>query len=318
VSRPSVSQDVNRAARVDAGSLDDLSGLSLERIERELGSALKLAPSQPGHAGIERLEFLALALAADGRVGARRWAERLRRWIDSYRAEMERVAGLFEFEALLRPSGAVHVAGMDEAGRGPLAGPVVAAAVLLREGAIIAGLNDSKQVPEDVREDLFGVIVGASLRLGIGMADPGLIGRVNILRATHEAMRRAVAKLGESLDYVLVDGLAVPSLATPHLGVVGGDARCASIAAASIVAKVTRDRIMRRMAKRYPVYGFERNKGYPTSEHWQALRRYGPCPEHRLTFIGRRLGVCNGESCGVTPPDDDVRAVGSGSLPNEL
>ncbi len=236
---------------------------------------------------VERLESLARTLRADPRAGVRKLAERLERVVLAYREERRRVAAMFEAEAVFCPPEAVLVAGVDEAGRGPLAGPVVAAAVILPAGFVVPGLNDSKQIPEETREELYETIVRAAVAWGVGFAGPGLIERINILEATYAAMRRAVARLSVRPDYVLVDGFRVPGLAAPHRGIIRGDALCGSIAAASIVAKVTRDRVMRRVARRYPGYGFERNKGYATREHWEALGRYGPCPAHRPSFLGR-------------------------------
>jgi len=270
--------------------------LSLEQLCQALAALKPPPPHRANLVDIEGLETLGRILVADPRVGARKQGYRLLRLAEFHQAHRRRVAAMFEAEARLCPSDALHVAGMDEAGRGPLAGPVVAAAVVLGDGRPLSGLNDSKQVPEEVREELYETIVRASLRLGVGVVGPGLIERVNILQATYVAMRRAVAKLGTAPDYLLVDGFRVPGLDVPHRGVVGGDALCGSIAAASIVAKVTRDRIMRQVARRYPAYGFERNKGYGTAEHWEALRRHGPCPAHRPSFIrrGEETGVVDG------------------------
>jgi ribonuclease HII len=278
------------------GGLTRPGDLSLEQLRLTLAALKPPPPHRVNLVDIERLEALGRALAADPRVGARKQGHRLLRLAEFHQAHRRRVAAMFETEARLCPSDALHVAGMDEAGRGPLAGPVVAAVVVLREGTSLSGLNDSKQVPEEVREELYETIAKASLYLGVGVAGPGLIERVNILQATYVAMRRAVAKLGTAPDYLLVDGFRVPGLDVPHRGVVGGDALCASIAAASIIAKVTRDRIMRQVAKRYPVYGFERNKGYGTAEHWEALRRHGPCPAHRPSFMrrGEETGAVDG------------------------
>ncbi len=249
---------------------------------------LELDLPEPHRAGPEDLVILdgwRRALVADGRAGAMRLAERLGRVAAAAREERRRVAAMLETEAALCPPEAVTVAGIDEAGRGPLAGPVVAAAVVLRPGTLIPGLNDSKQIPEALREELYERVRQASLAVGVGMAGPGVIERINILQATYFAMRRAAGRLGCSPGYVLVDGFRVPGLALPQRGVVHGDALCASIAAASIIAKVTRDRIMRQVARRFPAYGFERNKGYATAEHWAALARYGPCPAHRRSFL---------------------------------
>lgn len=180
--------------------------------------------------------------------------------------------------------GMIRIAGVDEVGRGPLAGPVVAAAVILPESTWIDGVDDSKRLSADRRLDLYQKIVGAALVFGVGAASPREIDRINIRRATALAMQRAIARLGE-VDHLLVDGLAVPELGTEtHTAIVGGDGCVHCISAASIIAKVTRDRLMGRLAARYPEYGWERNMGYGTPEHLVALNRLGPTPHHRQSF----------------------------------
>jgi len=177
------------------------------------------------------------------------------------------------------------VAGVDEAGRGPLAGPVVAAAVWLPEGFEAAGINDSKKMTAARREREFERLTGDPAVLwAAGVADAGEIDRINILKATHLAMRRAVEGLGREPELCLVDGLPVPGFPWPHEAVVKGDSKSLAIAAASIVAKVTRDRMMAELALEFPEYGFERHKGYGTKAHLEALRRHGPCPVHRRSF----------------------------------
>ena len=185
-----------------------------------------------------------------------------------------------------------HVAGVDEAGRGPLAGPVVAAAVAFDKEFLeteadqfLAGLTDSKKLPTARREFFFARITScAQARVGVGSASVEEIERLNILNATHLAMARALAQLAPLPELALVDGLPVKGLPVPHRAIVGGDAASLSIAAASVIAKVTRDRWMATLAAEYPAYGFERHKGYGTPEHLAALRRHGPCPAHRKGF----------------------------------
>jgi ribonuclease HII len=188
--------------------------------------------------------------------------------------------------------GARRIAGVDEAGRGPLAGPVVAAAVVFQRdfleaeaGGALRGLTDSKKLPARRRE-FFHALLTASpeVDVGIGSASVGEIDSLNILRATHLAMARAIGELARPPDLALVDGLPVKGLSVPHRAIVGGDAASLSIAAASVVAKVTRDRWLTELAAQYPAYGFERHKGYGTRAHLDALRRYGPCPAHRQSF----------------------------------
>ncbi len=192
----------------------------------------------------------------------------------------------YRYERAAWRSGFLRVAGVDEAGRGPLAGPVVAAAVVLAPDRRIAGLQDSKLLTAARREFLFDRILKEAAAVGIGMVDPETIDRVNILEATRLAMLAALDKLAPRPDLVLVDALRLSALPCPQTSLVRGDRRSASIAAASIVAKVTRDRLMLEAEARFPEYGFARHKGYPTPEHLAALRRHGPCPIHRRTFHG--------------------------------
>lgn len=180
--------------------------------------------------------------------------------------------------------GLQYIAGVDETGRGPLAGPVVAAAVVLRPGTGIRGAMDSKQLSRDQREEVYAEITAKAWAVAVGAASTREIDRINILRASHVAMRRAIRRLGREPEHLLVDGLPVPGLGDGCTAIVGGDARCQSIACASIVAKVVRDRLMRRLAERYPGYGWETNAGYGTPEHVAAIREHGPTPHHRATF----------------------------------
>lgn len=176
------------------------------------------------------------------------------------------------------------MAGLDEAGRGPLAGPVVAAAVVLRPGTAIRGVDDSKRLDPAERDRLFGVIHERAAAVGVGIVDPATIDRINILEATRLAMGMALGALGLEPGLVLTDHVALRGLACPQQNLVDGDRRSASIAAASIVAKVTRDRLMVEADQTYPLYGFGRHKGYGTLEHRRALLAHGPCPLHRMTF----------------------------------
>lgn len=190
----------------------------------------------------------------------------------------------FEHESALRKQGIFFVAGIDEAGRGPLAGPVVAAAVIFLEHEAPAGLDDSKKLKAETREMLYEKLVGSShVRWSVSVQEPATIDRLNILGATHHAMREAFAGLKDS-HHALIDGLPVPGFPRPHTALVGGDALSYSIAAASIIAKVTRDRLMVQADTLYPQYGFRQHKGYGTAEHLAALRRHGPCPLHRFSF----------------------------------
>lgn len=192
---------------------------------------------------------------------------------------------LWSMESDLIASGYHTLCGIDEAGRGPLAGPVCAAAVMLPPGLVLPGLNDSKKLTEKKREALYDLITESALHYGIAFATVEEIETHNILGATFLAMRRAFAQLGVEPELALVDGNRDPGLTVPTRCVVKGDATCADIAAASILAKVTRDRYMLEMAERYPMYGFEKHKGYGTAAHYAAIREYGPCELHRPSFL---------------------------------
>ena len=188
-------------------------------------------------------------------------------------------------ESALRARGLKWVAGVDEAGRGPLAGPVAAAAVILPAGWHCEGLDDSKKLTAAKRERLYDAIIrDRRIFWSLAYAELDEIERINILRATHAAMARAVQGLKKKVHHCLIDGLGVPGFPYAHDGVVGGDAISVSIAAASIIAKVSRDRLMTEMGREFPEYGFERHMGYGTPEHLEALRRHGPCRIHRRTF----------------------------------
>lgn len=188
------------------------------------------------------------------------------------------------FEAEARRCGYQLIAGLDEAGRGPLAGPVVAAIVILPRRFALPGLNDSKQVTEAVRERLYHAILRQAVATGIGLATEREIETLNILQATRQAMCRAVRALTVSPDFLLLDAVSLPSLSVPQRPIIKGDGFSVSIAAASIVAKVSRDRLMREYHRRYPRYNFRAHKGYGTPEHLRLLARYGPCAAHRQTF----------------------------------
>lgn len=181
-------------------------------------------------------------------------------------------------------AGWLRVAGVDEAGRGPLAGPVVAAAVILRPGVVIDGVADSKQLSAKRRRELVPRILESALAVGVGWVGARAIDRVNILVATERAMLRSIARLGIRPDLVLVDGRPIRGYDGPQRGIVGGDRASLSIAAASVIAKVWRDELMERLDRKYPQYGFAVNRGYGTARHLWALRTYGPCPIHRFSF----------------------------------
>lgn len=177
------------------------------------------------------------------------------------------------------------VCGVDEAGRGPLAGPVCAAAVILPQGLVIEGLDDSKKLSEKKREALYDQVIASALSYGIAFASVEEIEQTDILSAALLAMNRAIAKLDPPPALALIDGNTTRSIAVNAKSVIGGDGKCASIAAASILAKVTRDRLMRAAAEEYPQYGFDKHKGYGTKAHYAAIDEFGPCPIHRMSFL---------------------------------
>lgn len=198
--------------------------------------------------------------------------------------ERVRLEGMREFEN--KYSDSAYIAGIDEAGRGPLAGPVVAAAVILPKDIFLPFLNDSKKVTEKRRDVLFDKIKQNAIAYGIGIASNTLIDEINILQATYEAMREAINALEKTPDVLLVDAVHIPDINIKQVGIVKGDAKSVNIAAASILAKVTRDRLMAEYDKIYPEYGFASNKGYGTATHIAALKEMGPCAIHRKSFIG--------------------------------
>lgn len=204
--------------------------------------------------------------------------------------ERARVSAMCEIENERRKKGYKYIAGVDEAGRGPLAGPVYAAAVILPEGMLIEGINDSKKLSEKKREELFDVICEKASAYCIAEVSHTRIDEINILNATFEAMNKAVNGLNIRPDYVLIDGNRIKGMELPHETVVKGDAKSISIAAASILAKVSRDRAMYEMARQYPLYGFDKHKGYGTKAHCDAILKYGACEIHRRSFLKKILG----------------------------
>lgn len=192
---------------------------------------------------------------------------------------------LWDLENALLDSGVSPLCGVDEAGRGPLAGPVCAAAVMLPRGLVIPGLNDSKKLSPKKRDALYDAIVEQAVAYGVAFATVEEIEKLNILEATFLAMNRAIEQLSEKPALALIDGNRNTGIHVSSQCVIGGDGKCAEIAAASILAKVTRDRYMLQMAEQYPQYGFEKHKGYGTAAHYAALREYGPCPIHRPSFL---------------------------------
>lgn len=204
--------------------------------------------------------------------------------------EEERYKSMLIIEKEKKAEGYNLICGVDEAGRGPLAGAVYAAAVILPQDIVIPGLNDSKKLSEKRREELFEIIIEKAVAYSIASVDEKRIDEINILNATFEAMNKAVNSLSIQPDYVLIDGNRIKGMSIPHETVVKGDAKSASIAAASILAKVSRDRYITKLAEKYPEYGFEKHKGYGTAVHNEAILKYGPCEIHRRTFLKKLLG----------------------------
>lgn len=208
----------------------------------------------------------------------------------NYEDELLRLGAMEEIEREKRKSGYKYIAGVDEAGRGPLAGPVYAAAVILPEGCIIEGLNDSKKLSEKKRELLYDIICEKALSYCIQSVDEKVIDSINILNATFTAMNLAAEGLDIKPDYVLIDGNRIKGMSFPCETVVKGDSKSINIAAASILAKVARDRYITEISEKYPEYNFAKHKGYGTKEHVEAILKYGPCEIHRRSFLKKITG----------------------------
>ncbi len=234
-------------------------------------------------ADIGQYEDLIKEYAADERDGVRKIVASAVKKVESYQNELKRTYKMYEYER--KYSDREYICGIDEVGRGPLAGPVVAAAVILPKDCDILYLNDSKQLSAKKREALYDEIMDKAIAVGVGMANQDVIDRINILNADYEAMKQAIAKLSVEPQILLNDAVNIPGVSIPQIGIIKGDTLSASIAAASIVAKVTRDRLMVEYDDIYPGYGFAKNMGYGTAEHIDAIRSQGPCAIHRRTFI---------------------------------
>lgn len=234
-------------------------------------------------AAVERLPDFIAAYGQDPRSGVRKLAEQAKKRLEKIEAERQRIWKLKTYEREYKDCG--YICGIDEAGRGPLAGPVVAGAVILPENCEILYINDSKKLSEKKREELYDVIMEQAVAVGVGIVGPGRIDEINILQATYEAMREAIQKLAVMPDILLNDAVTIPGVSIRQVPIIKGDAKSISIGAASIVAKVTRDRIMAEYDKIMPEYGFAQNKGYGTEEHRKALDAFGPSPIHRKSFV---------------------------------
>ena len=234
-------------------------------------------------AGEKELPELIRRLEQEEKAGVRKVAEQAVKKMEAFRRERDRMAGLWKYE---RAHPECHaICGVDEAGRGPWVGPVVAGAVIFPKDCDILYINDSKKLSEKKREELYSVILEKAVAWGVGIVSPQRIDEINILQATYEAMRDAIRSLDPQPDLLLNDAVKIPGISVLQIPIVKGDAQSASIGAASILAKVTRDRIMREYDSQYPEFHFAENKGYGTAAHIEALRRLGPTPIHRRSFI---------------------------------
>lgn len=236
------------------------------------------------HAAMKDWDPLFEEYRDDGRSGVAKLVSAYRKKQKAYEDECRRLEAMQEYEKKYADE-FTCICGVDEAGRGPLAGPVVAGAVVLPRDCKILYLNDSKKLSAKRREELFDEIREKAVSYGIGMSSPERIDQINILQATYEAMTHAVQDLQVVPDLLLNDAVTIPQLPIRQLGIIKGDGKSVSIAAASIMAKVTRDRLMTEFAEMYPEYGFEGHKGYGSAAHIEAIKKYGPCPIHRRTFI---------------------------------
>ena len=250
---------------------------SIQEIKEELKTA-------------EQTELLKLIdfYAQDKRKGVQTAVAQARKQMEALEKEKQRIEAMKSFEHQYEHLG--YVCGIDEVGRGPFAGPVVAGAVILPKDCDILYINDSKKLSEKKREELYEEIMEKAVAVQVGYASPARIDEINILQATYEAMREAVSKLPVTPQILLNDAVTIPGITIPQVPIIKGDAKSVSIAAASIIAKVTRDRLMREYDKIMPEYGFASNKGYGSREHIEALRTYGATPIHRKSFIKNVFG----------------------------
>ena len=247
----------------------------------EIREEFKAAP-------VEELPVLMEHYGADERSGVQRLITQAQGRIEKLETEKRRIYELSAYER--QYAQAAYICGIDEAGRGPLAGPVVAGAVILPKDCGILYINDSKKLSPARREELYEVIMEQAVAVGIGQIGPQRIDEINILQATYEAMRQAIGSLSVTPEILLNDAVTIPGVEIPQVPIIKGDAKSISIGAASIIAKVTRDRLMADYERQYPGYGFAENKGYGSAAHIEALKRLGPTPIHRRSFIGHFIG----------------------------
>ena len=248
-------------------------------MEEKIGSIKEKFANTP----VEQLNSMIEIYREDLRQGVQKEIEKAYKKIEALEKEKARIEELWKYEREYASYG--YICGIDEVGRGPLAGPVVAGAVILPKDCDILYINDSKKLSEKKREELYEVIMEKALAVGLGYATPERIDEINILQATYEAMRQAISNLKISPDILLNDAVTIPGIECKQIPIIKGDAKSISIGAASIIAKVTRDRLMVDYDSIYPEYGFASNKGYGASVHIEALKKYGPTPIHRKSFI---------------------------------
>ena len=271
-------------------------GEGFEELQERIKNGGKLTLSQMDdtlkNAG-DRLSDYLKAFREDVRPGARRLVEKYQKAMDRLEAEKKRIVKMMEYER--RYADYEYIAGIDEVGRGPLAGPVVTCAVILPKDCDILYINDSKQLTQKKREELYEEITAKAISYGIGISSPQRIDEINILQANYEAMRQSIKNLSVIPDILLNDAVTIPEVRIPQVPIIKGDTKSISIAAASIVAKVHRDRLMVEYDKQYPGYGFASNKGYGSEEHVQAIKKLGPSPIHRKSFLSNLVNRDGGE-----------------------
>lgn len=247
--------------------------------EQKIGEIKKILESTD----VELLPEVLESFRADERAGVKTLVAKYDKCYEALLEEKERTEKMKMYEK--KYSDYEFICGIDEAGRGPLAGPVVAGAVILPKDCDILYINDSKKLTEKKREELYDIIIEKAVAYGIGMATPERIDEINILQATYEAMRSAIAQMAVAPDLLLNDAVTIPQVSVKQVPIIKGDAKSISIAAASILAKVTRDRMMKEYSIIYPEYGFEGHKGYGSQSHIETIKTYGPSPIHRRSFI---------------------------------
>ncbi len=271
-------------------------GEGFEELQERIKNGGKLTLSQMDdtlkNAGDKLSDYLK-AFREDVRPGARRLVEKYQKAMDKLEAEKKRIVKMMEYER--RYADYEYIAGIDEVGRGPLAGPVVTCAVILPKDCDILYINDSKQLTQKKREELYEEITAKAISYGIGISSPQRIDEINVLQANYEAMRQSIKNLSVIPDILLNDAVTIPEVRIPQVPIIKGDTKSISIAAASIVAKVHRDRLMVEYDKQYPGYGFASNKGYGSEEHVQAIKKLGPSPIHRKSFLSNLVNRDGGE-----------------------